>query len=312
VRDLSNDTGFFQSSEGLADGGGSAVGVDVGKFQAVADQTGCAEEEVLGEIGWNKGGVFGKVAPVGLQDGKLGASASRGICVFYVFAEGFGHAAGEKVVSEQGKGDGMGCGGQGLAGNEAGDGIREIGFSFCKKEFREIHGVQPEGFQAADRHGKFSGIHREFQQRASGNERNMGLEFMEVAKCGDGCGAFLNFIKEKQTARGDGKANEGELVEDRAWVGRGKGRFGCGMQFEIDFGKRDVFYARQFADEPCFSDLAGAVQQEGFTAFAVKPLLKRGEEMPFHILKIARGMFFSRHVYAFTAWRGRFAPRTDG
>jgi predicted mannosyl-3-phosphoglycerate phosphatase (HAD superfamily) len=54
--------------------------------------------------------------------------------------------------------------------------------------------------------------------------------------------------------------------------------------------------ARQFTNEPCFSDLAGTMQKKGLAAFAAKPLLKRVEKMSFHILKVATKMLFSRHV----------------
>jgi hypothetical protein len=101
MRDLPNDTSLFQCVECLADGRGAPVGVDVGKFQAVSNQTGRAEEEVLGKVGWNTGGILGEVAPVGLQDGKLGATARRGICIVYEFAECFRHASGKKVIPQQ-------------------------------------------------------------------------------------------------------------------------------------------------------------------------------------------------------------------
>jgi hypothetical protein len=43
----------------------------------------------------------------------------------------------------------------------------------------------------------------------------------------------------------------------------------------------------------------------------MKPLLKRGEKMSFHILKIAIKMFFSRHVLAEIFLTG-FAGETGG
>jgi predicted mannosyl-3-phosphoglycerate phosphatase (HAD superfamily) len=62
--------------------------------------------------------------------------------------------------------------------------------------------------------------------------------------------------------------------------------------------------ARQFTNEPCFSDLAGTMQKKGLAAFAAKPLLKRVEKMSFHILKVATKCYFQDMFERFIAWMG--------
>lgn len=119
--------------------------------------------------------------------------------------------------------------------------------------------MEPEGFDASNRHGEFRGIHREFQQGACGDEWNVRLKFVEVAKRSDGFGAFLDFIKKKQSTGGKRKADEGQLAEDVGRVGSGEGGFGAGMEFKIYFDQRNFFDSGEFANEPCFAHLARSV-----------------------------------------------------
>ena len=87
----------------------------------------------------------------------------------------------------------------------------------------------------------------------------MWLKFIEVAKCSDGFGAFLDFIEKKQSTGGKRKADEGKLAEDVGRVGSGKGGFGTGVEFKINFDQRNFFDAGEFTNEPCFADLARSV-----------------------------------------------------
>ena len=75
------------------------------------------------------------------------------------------------------------------------------------------------------------------------------------------------------------------------------------LSFFSIFGDGRECGAGEFADEPCFSDLAGSVEEERFTTLAVKPRLKGDEKMSFHVLKIAVVLIFSKVVCCSGAFR---------
>jgi hypothetical protein len=84
------------------------------------------------------------------------------------------------------------------------------------------------------------------------------------------------------------------------------------VEFEIDFGEGDFFDAGEFADEPGFTDLPGSVEEEGFAVFAMEPGLEMAEKAPFHVLKIAIILIFSKVVFGvgrMAFCRGRMAAQ---